>query len=457
MTIERVSRIRVGKDLKELKARIAGGSVDIVIGTHRVLSKDVEFQRLGLVIVDEEQRFGVAQKERLKQLKKNVHVLAMSATPLPRTLQLSLAGVRDMAMIETPPKDRMAIETAVLPYSDELVREAIEYELGRGGQVFYVYNRVESIDRMAESLRELVPGLRVVVGHGQMDERELYRRMHAFTAREFDVLLATTIIENGIDIPTVNTMLVHRADRFGLAQLYQLRGRVGRSRELGYCYLLVPSDAPLTDEARRRLEALREVTELGAGFRIAGRDLEIRGAGNLLGAEQSGHIAELGIETYLKMLEETVRELKGEAVEEGPSVALDLPLAMTIPKEYVADENLRMEIYRKLAAADLPREELLAELTDRFGRPPRPVEALLDVVDLKRAAETLRVQSIAAAEGRLTFRLRRDTRVDIDRLIRFVSSRPGAAFSPSGVLTVELSAGVGVVELARAVLAELAP
>ena len=317
VTIERLSRLRVGKDLKDLKARIAAGSVDITLGTHRLLSKDVEFERLGLVIVDEEQRFGVAQKERLKQLKKNVHVLAMSATPLPRTLQLSLAGVRDMVVIETPPKDRMAVETAVLPFSEELVREAIEYELERGGQVFYVYNRVESIEQMAGVLRELIPGLRITIGHGQLDERELYRRMHAFTAREFDVLLATTIIENGIDIPTVNTMIVHRADRFGLAQLYQLRGRVGRSRELAYCYLLVPPDAPLTEEARRRLEALREFTELGAGFRIAGRDLEIRGAGNLLGGEQSGHIADLGIETYLKMLEETVRELKGEARRRG--------------------------------------------------------------------------------------------------------------------------------------------
>jgi transcription-repair coupling factor (superfamily II helicase) len=456
VTIERLSRLRVGKDLKDLKARIAAGKVDITLGTHRLLSKDVEFHRLGLVIVDEEQRFGVAQKERLKQLKKNVHVLAMSATPLPRTLQLSLAGVRDMVVIETPPKDRMAIETAVLPFSEELVREAIEYELQRGGQVFYVYNRVESIEEMAGVLRELVPGLRITIGHGQLDERELYRRMHAFTAREYDVLLATTIIENGIDIPTVNTMIIHRADRFGLAQLYQLRGRVGRSRELGYCYLLVPPDAPLTEEARRRLEALREFTELGAGFRIAGRDLEIRGAGNLLGGEQSGHIAELGIETYLKMLEETVRELKGDAVEEGPSVALDLPLAMTIPKDYIADENLRMEIYRKLATAELPRQELLEELTDRFGRPPKAVLGLLDLVDLKRAAEALRVQAISAAGGQLVFRLRRDARIDVDRLIRYVSTRAGATFSPTGVLSLELPAGQSVIDAARAVLAELA-
>ena len=456
VTIERLSRLRVGKDLKDLKTRIAAGKVDITLGTHRLLSKDVEFHRLGLVVVDEEQRFGVAQKERLKQLKKNVHVLAMSATPLPRTLQLSLAGVRDMVVIETPPKDRMAIETAVLPFSEELVREAIEYELQRGGQVFYVYNRVESIEQMAGVLRELIPGLRITIGHGQLPERELYRRMHAFTAREYDVLLATTIIENGIDIPTVNTMLIHRADRFGLAQLYQLRGRVGRSRELGYCYLLVPSDAPLTEEARRRLEALREFTELGAGFRIAGRDLEIRGAGNLLGGEQSGHIAELGIETYLKMLDETVRELKGDAVEEGPSVALDLPLTMTIPKDYIADENLRMEIYRKLATAELPRQELLEELTDRFGRPPKAVLALLDLVDLKRAAEALRVQAISATGGQLVFRLRRDARIDVDRLIRYVSTRAGAAFSPTGVLTLDLPAGQSVIDAARAVLAELA-
>ena len=456
VNVERISRLRTGRDLADLKQRIADGKVDIVVGTHRVLSQYVAFRRLGLVIVDEEQRFGVAQKERLKQLKKDVHVLSMSATPLPRTLQLSLGGLRDMVMIETPPKDRMAIETAVLPYSEELVREAIEFELGRGGQVYYVHNRVESIDELAGKLRDLVPGLRVVVGHGQLDERELWRRMHAFIAREYDLLLATTIIENGIDIPTVNTMLVHRADRFGLAQLYQLRGRVGRSHELGYCYLLVPSDRALSLDARRRLEALREFTELGAGFRIAARDLEIRGAGNLLGAEQSGHIAELGIETYLRMLEETVRELKGEPVEEGPSAQLDLPVPLAIPRSYVADENLRMELYRKLAAAEVSREELLAELTDRFGRPPAAVEMLLDVAALKREAERLRVQSIAAAGGKLTIRLRRDARVDVDRLIRMVSARPGAAFSPSGVLTLDLPRGQGVIALARETLAELA-
>jgi len=453
--VERISRLRTGADLKGLRERVAEGRVDILIGTHRVLSQDIAFRRLGLLVVDEEQRFGVAQKERLKQLKRDVHVLAMSATPLPRTLQLSLGGLREISVIETPPKDRMAVETAVLPYSDELVREAIEFERSRGGQVYYVYNRVESIEERAAKLRELLPDLRITIGHGQLDERELYRRMHAFTAGEHDLLLATTIIENGIDIPTVNTMIVHRADRFGLAQLYQLRGRVGRSHELGYCYLLVPADRTLTPDARKRLEALREFTELGAGFRIAARDLEIRGAGNLLGAEQSGHIAELGIETYLRMLEETVRELKGEAVEEAPSTSLDLPVPVSIPRSYIADENLRMEIYRKLAAAEASREDLLAELADRFGRPPAAVEMLLDLAGLKREAERLRVQSISAAGGQLTFRLRRDSRVDVDRLIRFVSERPGASFSPSGVLTLPLAGGAGVVDQARSALEEL--
>jgi transcription-repair coupling factor (superfamily II helicase) len=455
VTVEMISRFRSPAEVREVRARLAAGRVDVLIGTHRLLSRDIEIPRLALVIVDEEQRFGVAQKERLKLLKKNVHVLAMTATPLPRTLQMSLAGVRDLSVIETPPKDRMSVETAVLPFSEEVVREAIEAERERGGQIYYVYNRVESIDAMAGKLRELVPGLRVTVGHGQLPEDELYRRMHAFTRGEHDLLLATTIIENGIDIPSVNTMLVHRADRFGLAQLYQLRGRVGRSSQLAYCYLLVEPDRVLSADARKRLEALREFTELGAGFRIAARDLEIRGAGNLLGAEQSGHIAELGIETYLKMLEETVRELRGETVEEAPSVALDLPVPMAIPREYIGDANLRMEIYRKLAAAEAPEEEVAAELADRFGAPPPEVRALLAVAGLKRLAERLRVQAISAGDGRLTFRLRRDARIDVERLVRFVAERPGATFSPTGVLTVEVR-GSSLVPLARATLEALA-
>jgi len=454
LRVEMISRFRSAAEVREVRRQLSAGRIDILVGTHRLLSRDIEMPRLGLVIVDEEQRFGVAQKERLKQLKKNVHVLAMTATPLPRTLQMSLAGVRDLSVIETPPKDRMAIETAILPVSDELVREAVELELERGGQVYFVHNRVESIDETARWLGELVPGSRVTVGHGQMDEEELYRRMHAFTRGEFDVLVATTIIENGIDIPNVNTMLVDRADRFGLAQLYQLRGRVGRSSQLGYCYLLVAPDRALAGDARKRLEALREFTELGAGFRIAARDLEIRGAGNLLGAEQSGHIGELGIETYLKMLEETVRELRGEAVEEAPSVALDLPVPMAIPASYIAEANLRMEVYRRLALGEESEEDLVGELTDRFGPPPAEVGALLEIAGLKRLAERLRVQSISAQGERITFRLRRDARVDVERLVRLVASRPGAAFSPTGVLTLE-TRGQAWLPLARGILEAL--
>ncbi len=456
VTVEMVSRFRTPQEMRDLRQRLAAGKIDILIGTHRLLSKDVQIPRLGLLIVDEEQRFGVAQKERLKQLKKDVHVLAMSATPVPRTLQLSLAGVRDLSVIETPPKDRMAVETAILPWSMEVVREAIEFEIERGGQVYYVYNRVESIEKMLTSLREAVPGLRVTVGHGQLDEAELSRRMHAFTQGDFDLLLATTIIENGIDIPNVNTMIVHRADRFGLAQLYQLRGRVGRSSQLAYCYLLVPGDRVLSPTARKRLDAIREFTDLGAGFRIAARDLEIRGAGNLLGGEQSGHIGSLGIETYLKMLEETVRELRGESVAEAPSVAIDLPVPMAIPPEYVGDANLRMELYQKIAAFETSESEILAELADRFGAPPASVRTLVEVAGLKRLAESLRVQSISAKGHELVVRLRRDARIDVAKLIDLVSKTAGASFSPTGVLTLWAASGPQLLATARSTLEELA-
>jgi transcription-repair coupling factor (superfamily II helicase) len=456
VSIEMISRFRSPAEVREIKKKLQEGKVDILIGTHRLLSKDMELPKLGLMIVDEEQRFGVAQKERLKQMKKGVHVLAMSATPVPRTLQLSLAGVRDLSVIETPPKDRMAVETAILPFNKEVLREAIEFEIERGGQVYYVYNRVESIEKMLIDLKELVPGVRVTVGHGQLDEAELSRRMHAFTRGEFDVLLATTIIENGIDIPNVNTMIVHRADRFGLAQLYQLRGRVGRSNQLAYCYLLVSEDRVLTEVARKRLAAIREFTDLGAGFRIAARDLEIRGAGNLLGAEQSGHIGAVGIETYLKLLEETVREMRGEEVAEAPSAAIDLPVPMAIPESYVENANLRMELYRKIASAEESEEDVLAELTDRFGPPPPAVRSLIEVAALKRLAESLRVQSISAKGGELIIRLRRDARIDIDRLIEMVSTRPGAAFSPSGVLTLAAGRGGQMVAIARETLSSLA-
>jgi transcription-repair coupling factor (superfamily II helicase) len=454
ITIEMISRFRTPAEIKDIRDRAKAGKVDVLIGTHRILSKDVVLPKLGLLIIDEEQRFGVAHKERMREMKKTLHVLAMSATPVPRTLQLSLAGVRELSVIETPPRDRMAVETAILPFTAEVVREAIEYELERGGQVYYVYNKVEDIDVFAGWLRELVPKLRVTVGHGQMDEHELSRRMHAFTAGDYDVLLASTIIENGIHIPRVNTMLVHRADRFGLAQLYQLRGRVGRSSQLGYCYLLVPADRVLPQDARKRLDALRDFSELGAGFRIAARDLEIRGAGNLLGAEQSGHIAAVGIETYMKLLEETMKELRGEAIEEAPSATLDLPVPMAIPTEYIGNANLRMEVYRKIAAGEVEPEAMLAELRDRFGPPPQAVYQLLEVARLKRLAERLRVQSLSWAKGELVIRLRRDARIDPERLVELVSTRPDATFSPNGVLTLKPQGDL--LDVARGTLERLA-
>lgn len=458
VNIEMLSRFRTAAEAREIQKKAEKGQIDILIGTHRLLMKEIGFPKLGLVIIDEEQRFGVAHKERLKKLRKNVHILAMSATPVPRTLQLSLAGVRDLSLIETPPRDRMAVETAILPFDAQLIREVVEFEVNRGGQVYYVYNRVETIEQMAGYLKETVPGLKVTVGHGQMDEAELSRRMHAFTAGEYQMLLATTIIENGIDIPNVNTMIVHRADRFGLSQLYQLRGRVGRSDQLGYCYLLVEADKILTQEARKRLDAIREFTELGAGFRVAGRDLEIRGAGNLLGAEQSGHITAVGIETYLKLLEETVAELRGDTtVEEAPSVMLDIPLAMAIPEEYISDENIRIEVYRRLAASEESQEELLAELRDRFGPPPDSVRLLLEAAEVKRRAEELRLQSITAKGGRLTLRLRQDTHIQPEQVIGFVEKYPKSRFSPSGALTVEGVSVTDALARSREILEQLAP
>jgi transcription-repair coupling factor (superfamily II helicase) len=434
--IEMVSRFRSSAEIRRVRERVERGQVDILIGTHRLLSRDIEFARLGLLIVDEEQRFGVAQKEKLKDLRKDVHVLALTATPVPRTLQLSLAGVRDLSTIETPPRDRLAIETAIVPPSPELIREAVEYELDRGGQIYYVYNRIAGIGEMAARLEEICKGARVVVGHGQLDEGELARRMHAFKEGEFDLLLATTIIENGIDIPNVNTMIVHDAERFGLAQLYQLRGRVGRSSQLAYCYLLVPPLRTLSDAARQRLQAIREFTELGAGFRVAARDLEIRGAGDFLGAEQSGHIAAVGIETYLKLLDDAVRELRGESVEDAVSTTIHLPVTATIPVEYVGDTNLRMEMYHRIAASRDERE-LKAELEDRFGPPPQEVGSLIGIAALRHRAEELRIQSITGRARTLTVRFRHDTGVAAENLIRFVGENPSASFSPSGVLKVE--------------------
>ncbi|MGH9856913.1 MAG: helicase-related protein, partial [Acidobacteriota bacterium] len=333
VSIDMVSRFRSRSEIKSALQKTAEGKVDILIGTHGLLSKDVIFRDLGLLIVDEEQRFGVGHKERLKEMKKNVDAITLTATPIPRTLQMALMGFRPMSVIETPPKDRLAIQTNIVKYNEDTIQTAIHAELKRGGQVYFVHNRVETIHSIAAMIKRLVPEARIAVAHGQMDESDLEKVMMQFIHHEFDVLVSTTIIENGIDIPLVNTLIVNRADRFGLSQLYQLRGRVGRSHRRAYAYFLIPSERELTPIARRRLAALREFTELGSGFRLAALDLEIRGAGNLLGGEQHGHIAALGFELYCRLLEQTVKEMQGEEAPSDFSSTINLNLDIRIPED----------------------------------------------------------------------------------------------------------------------------
>src|SRR5256885_7487675 len=348
--IELLSRFRSAKEQREVVKRVEGGEVDVVIGTHRMLSKDVGFKDLGLVVVDEEQRFGVAHKERLKQLKKRVDVLTLSATPIPRTLNMSLSGLRDMSLIETPPRDRLAIQTQVVQSSDAVIKSAIDLELARGGQVFFIHNRVESIETIAALVKRLVPNCRIAVAHGQMNEKEMEAIMLDFIAYKYDVLVATTIIENGIDIPRANTIIINRADNYGLSQLYQLRGRVGRSNRRAYAYLLIPAEQELTPIARRRLSAIREFSDLGAGFRIAALDLELRGAGNLLGGQQHGHIEAIGFDLYCQMLERTIDELKTGEVLPEVETAINLRVDLKIPSDFIDEELHRLRIYKQIAS-----------------------------------------------------------------------------------------------------------
>jgi transcription-repair coupling factor (superfamily II helicase) len=381
VTIEHVSRFRSAADQKDAIARFGKGEVDILIGTHRLLSRDVRAKDLGLLVVDEEQRFGVKQKELLRQLKLRVDVIAMSATPIPRTLQMSMAGIRDISVIETPPEGRRPVKTYVGEYDEELVRRALIREKERHGQAFFLHNRVETIEETAVRLRGLCPNMRFEVAHGQMDESTLEKRMLSFLRGDADVLVCTSIIESGIDIPQANTLIVERSDTFGLSQLYQIRGRVGRSRERAYAYLLYPSAAALTPEAAQRLSALSDYTELGAGFKIAMRDLELRGAGNLLGDEQSGHVAALGFELYMQMLDEAVAAMDGEGVadEEWEPVRLDVNVDAYVPADYIPYEQAKVEVHRRIAGArevaDLAG--LREELEDRFGDIPDPLQNLI--------------------------------------------------------------------------------
>ena len=396
ITIEMLSRFRPPLEQKKVVEGLRTGNIDVVIATHRLLQKDIEFQNLGLLIIDEEHRFGVAHKERIKQRYTQVDVLTLTATPIPRTLHLSMVGVRDMSVIETPPPNRLSVRTYVLKFGDAVIQEAITRELERGGQVFFVHNRVESIGAMYHYLHRLVPQARIAVAHGQLPEQQLERVMVRFINREVDVLLCTTIIESGLDIPSANTIIVNRAERFGLAQLYQLRGRVGRDQDQAYAYLLIPGEQTLTGLPWERLKAMLEFADLGAGLRLAMRDLEIRGAGNILGVQQSGHIGAVGFDLYCKLMEETIRELKGEQVEEEKELQVVLKIGGFLPKDYIPNTSQRLDLYQRLYAVgnDSMLAELQAEIIDRFGALPEAVEKLLRLVELRTLARQLRLLKI---------------------------------------------------------------
>src|SRR5712692_5689503 len=452
--IEMLSRFRTAAEQKVTLARLEAGKVDVVIGTHRLLSKDVRFHDLGLMIVDEEQRFGVAHKERLKEIRKNVDALALSATPIPRTLHMSLVGLRDMSLIETPPRDRLAIQTVVASFDEELVRRAIENEMAREGQVYFIHNRVESIYSLATLVSRLVPKARVVVGHGQMGEKELESVMLKFIRDEADVLVATTIVENGLDIPRANTILINRADRLGLAELYQLRGRVGRSSQRAYAYLLVPPENTLSDIARKRLAAMKEFSELGAGFRIAALDLELRGAGNMLGRQQHGHIEAIGFDMYCQMLERAISKLKGEEAAPDLRTTLSLGFDVRIPQDYIPSENLRLRTYKRISsiASEEDKQDVRKELEDRFGTPPSSVENLLEYAALKSLCERLRISAVERQGTRIAIRFHPETTLDPAKLVSVVRSRTGIKLDPSGVLWMEVKRGESIPAVLRNVL-----
>ncbi len=438
--IQLLSRFRTPREQKQVIEDLEMGRIDVVVATHRLLSKDVQFKDLGLVIVDEEQRFGVSHKERLKALKTRVDVLTLTATPIPRTLNMALLGLRDMSTIETPPKNRLAIQTSVLKYSPDVIRSAIEMELARNGQVYFVHNRVETIHTVAAKVQQLVPQARIGVAHGQMNERELEKIMLRFVQDELDVLVSTTIIENGLDIPRVNTIIVDRADLYGLAQLYQLRGRVGRSDRRAYAYLLVPSDEALSEIARKRLAAIREFSDLGTGFRVAALDLEIRGAGNLLGGEQHGHIETVGFDLYCQLLDRTVEELRGEKPEEEISTSINLNLDIRIPEPYIADSSQRLRMYKRISSATTEEEldALRQEMVDRFGQYPAQVENLFCYARLRQETLALQVQSIEKKDSQVFFRFADQSKVSAEKLLKLVTRNKHARFSPQGLLTLDI-------------------
>jgi transcription-repair coupling factor (superfamily II helicase) len=430
--VELLSRFRSPKEQKAVIEGLTRGSVDVVIGTHRLLSRDVKFKNLGLLVVDEEHRFGVVHKERIKQLRASVDVLSLTATPIPRTLYMSLSGVRDLSVIETAPLERLPVETHVCRFSRTVIAEAVQRELARGGQVFFVHNRIQSLPSMARFIQKLAPEARVLMAHGQMRERELEAVMVKFMTGQADVLVSTAIVESGLDIPASNTIIINRADRFGLAQLYQLRGRVGRERQQAYAYLMVPADGRVDEQAQRRLRVLQELTELGSGFKLALRDLEIRGAGNLLGAAQHGHMAAVGYDLYTKLLGEAVRELSGQAPDVTVETVVAADVEAYLPDTYVPEVNQRLTLYKRLtgatSAADLA--DLRAELQDRFGRLPTAVDQLLEVVQVRIAARGLGIEKLEARDGKAVVRFSASTPIRPEHLVRVIQSARGRIRMP---------------------------
>ena len=427
VTVEMLSRFRTKAEQQETLRRMKSGNVDIVIGTHRLLQKDIFFKNLGLLVVDEEHKFGVKHKERIKEFKKMVDVLTLTATPIPRTLHMSLSGIRDLSIIQTPPLDRQAIQVVLARFGKRVIREAILKELERGGQVFFVHNRVQGIERMADFLQGLVPEARVGIAHGQLHEHEIEDVMTKFLGGSLNVLVTTTIIESGIDIPTANTIIINRADRFGLADLYQIKGRVGRSREKAYAYLLAPADEALTDVARKRLRAIQELSELGAGFRIAAQDLETRGAGNLLGKQQSGHIAAVGIDLYTEMMEEAMAELRGEEISREPDTQINLRASAFIPEDYIDDVSLRLAAYKEISsvAEELQLRDVAEELRDRYGALPEPVMNLFAIMSVKLAAKKAQVARIDAGKGSVNITFAEGAAISPDRVMILLKKNKG--------------------------------
>ncbi|MEK7823263.1 MAG: TRCF domain-containing protein, partial [Nitrospirota bacterium] len=439
--VDFLSRFKSRAEQKQTLKALAEGGVDIVIGTHRLLAKDINFYNIGLLVIDEEHKFGVAHKEKIKALKTNVDVLTLSATPIPRTLHMALSGIRAMSVIETPPEDRLAVKSFVARFNTQIIKDALQKELDRGGQAFFVHNRIQDIYSMANFLRELLPEAKIGVAHGQMREKELEQMMRSFFRKEINILVSTAIIGSGIDIPSANTIIINRADKFGLADLYQLRGRVGRSNVRAYAYFLIPGEDIITEEARKKLQAIQEMSYLGAGFRLALKDLEIRGAGNLLGAEQSGHIEAVGFDLYLEMLEQAVAELKGEKIIPKIEPVLDLKITAVIPEEYIDNPDLRLSIYRKIASAKDSKtlRDLIEELKDRFGAPPEETLRLIEIMEIKLMAKKLAIGKIQNIEGKIKIIFAPETSVTPQKVLSLSKNREKyLRFLPEGGFELDL-------------------